>query len=176
MTQPSFFDALGLAPRPAGDATFSPCGLYRYRLSRSLEGGVGVCLFVMLNPSTATADVPDPTITRCTDFARRWGYARLDVANLFAWRLTDSKKLKLVAEPVGPDNDRHIQELAVGAHRIVVAWGNNGTLHGRGSHVLKLLRSASSCVPLCFRVTKTNQPEHPLYQRGDSVLIEGPNV
>src|SRR5689334_20041621 len=69
-------------------AVLSPCGLYRYRLTRRWGDGPAL-LFVMLNPSTADATEDDPTIRRCTGFAKREGMPAIEVVNLFAWRATD---------------------------------------------------------------------------------------
>jgi hypothetical protein len=74
-----------------GSAVFSEDGVYRYRLERTelLRSGPsdrfhdGAANFIMLNPSTATADASDPTVRRCEGFARAWGYDRLIVTNLF---------------------------------------------------------------------------------------------
>lgn len=81
-----------------GEATFSGCGRYRYRLTRELNGalfaGSGRAItFIMLNPSTADANADDPTIRRCKGFARGWGYGRLIIVNLFAFRATDPRDM-----------------------------------------------------------------------------------
>ena len=73
-------------------ATISPCGSYRYTLTRDL--GLAMkpkrpCLFVMLNPSTADALMDDRTIRRCKGFATREGCTSLTVVNLFAFRATN---------------------------------------------------------------------------------------
>ena len=54
----------------------------------------------MLNPSGADAQVNDPTITRCINFALSWGYGRLEVVNLFAYRTSKPSLLKQVTEPI----------------------------------------------------------------------------
>jgi hypothetical protein len=69
-------------------ALFSPCGRFRYRLGRRWAEGPTVAL-VLLNLSTADDEVDDPTIRRCIDFARRWGYGGLEVVNLYAHVATD---------------------------------------------------------------------------------------
>lgn len=50
----------------------------------------------MLNPSTADAEIDDPTITRCIGFAKSWGFGGLMVGNLWAYRATDPKELKKI--------------------------------------------------------------------------------
>ena len=65
---------------------YSPCQTWRYLLRRDLGDGAGTLNFVMLNPSTADAVRNDPTVARCVGFARRWGFRRLLVTNLFALR------------------------------------------------------------------------------------------
>jgi hypothetical protein len=77
---------------PQGDAVFSADGRYRYRLTRDL-GGKTTVTFIMLNPSTADANLDDPTIRRCKGFAKDWGYGRLIIVNLFAFRATDPRDM-----------------------------------------------------------------------------------
>ncbi len=94
-----------------GSAVLSECARYRYRLDRAWERddhGLGTVTWVMLNPSTADADVDDPTIRRCIGFSKAWGYNALTVVNLFAWRATSPRDLCAVEDPVGPDNEAHL--------------------------------------------------------------------
>ena len=44
-------------------------------------------LFIGLNPSTADETKNDPTIRRCINFAKDWGYGGVMIANLFAFCL-----------------------------------------------------------------------------------------
>lgn len=154
-------------------AIISDCGLYRYNLSRSWGTGNGVALFVMLNPSTADADIDDPTIRRCMGFAKRLGYAALEVVNLFAFRATDPAKMKSFDNPVGPDNRRHIIESAERAGVIIAAWGVNGRHNGQDDEVLGWL---SNKTVYALGLTKDGIPRHPLYLRSDAelVLFNGP--
>src|SRR5574337_242506 len=82
-----------------GEAVFSACQRYRYRLTRELDGALFAAAtartitFIMLNPSTADANTDDPTIRRCKGFARGWGYGRLLIVNLFAFRATDPRDM-----------------------------------------------------------------------------------
>ncbi len=151
-----------------GSAEISACGLYRYSLERIWgEHGDRMC-FIMLNPSTADAEVDDPTIRRCIGFARREGCGRLEVVNLFAWRATDPKDLLLVRDPVGPLNDRCIRRAGNRSRRIVCAWGAHGGYCQRSSCVLDSLHFFHL---ECLGTTKGGQPRHPLYVHGSQALI-----
>jgi hypothetical protein len=147
-------------------AVLSPCRTWRYRLERNGLGANDRRLLVIgLNPSTADETLDDPTIRRCIGFARRWGYGRLTVANLFAFRTTDPGALRQAVDPVGPENDRHLLACAT-ADTILAAWGGGGNLYGRGAAVCDLLQSP---LWLCLGRTSTGQPRHPLYIRSDRV-------
>lgn len=145
---------------PSGSAArFSQCGRYRYTLSRRWGDGE-LCAFVMLNPSTATAELDDPTIRRCINFAKSWGFAGLEVRNIFALRATNPRELYKVADPIGPDNNAAIIELA-DLPLIVAAWGVHGIYHGRGDDVRRLLLPKANWK--CLRKTAQGHPGHPLY-------------
>src|SRR5579862_6928056 len=109
-------------------ATFSPCGKYRYLLWRHFTGdAIGRMLnMVLLNPSTATAEVNDPTVSRCCERAKSWGFDSLFVTNIFAWRSTNPSVLTDLQDPVGPENDDVLVSSAKSAAMVVCGWGNHG--------------------------------------------------
>lgn len=148
-------------------ATYDAAHVYRYRISRVWDPGRPRCVFVMLNPSTATAHVLDPTVTRCVKFARAWGCGALEVVNIFALRSTDPQGLYGHPDPVGPGNDRAILAAAGAAGLVVAAWGVHGELGGRAAHVRVLLDDAGVALHH-LRLTKDGHPGHPLYLPGDS--------
>lgn len=121
----------------------------------------------MLNPSTADAEVLDPTVRRCLGFAHDWGFGSIEVVNLFAFRATDPRDLLRAAAPVGAANDRAILDAASAADRVVVAWGAHGTHLGRGAEVAGRLAD-NSVQTLALATTKGGQPRHPLYVRADT--------
>jgi len=45
-------------------------------------------MFIGLNPSTADETSDDPTLTRCINYAKYWGFGGVCMANLFAFRAT----------------------------------------------------------------------------------------
>ncbi len=145
-------------------AVLSSCGQYRYGLTRTFFTGTGTVLFIMLNPSTADAEMDDPTIRRCIGFARRWGFQELKVGNLFALRATDPRELKRVSDPIGPENDRYLMHMSGSADAVIAAWGAHGIYRNRSQHVLGLLEGTVECLGL----TKQGYPRHPLYLRADA--------
>jgi hypothetical protein len=150
-------------------AALSADRLYRYELTR-MWGAEPHATFVMLNPSTADADVDDPTIRRCIGFARSWGCGGLVVVNLYALRATQPADLWRAADPVGPDNDEHLSlalYLARGSTGpVVAAWG----AHAKPDRVRFLTDAARDhgVQLLALKVTKAGAPGHPLYLRADA--------
>lgn len=146
-------------------AIISPCGLYRYRLDRFLTptGPRMTVTFVMLNPSTADADLDDPTIRRCKGFAVKWNYAHLVVVNLFAFRATNPKELLTAKDPVGPDNFIQVRNALDHSDRTILAWGD----YERYRHLLGrgLLEAVlgSRHQTYALAVNKSGHPRHPLY-------------
>lgn len=163
-------------------AIFGPAGTadpHRYALWRTLNPlhpGYLV-VFCMLNPSTADATRNDPTIVRCINFAQAWGFGRILVVNLFAYRATDPRKLNGLPpeQAIGPHNDQHILSAARDAHMFVAAWGNHGQLHNRSAQVVDLLAGMQIH---CLATTLANQPGHPLYlpKKGIPVIWTPPGA
>jgi hypothetical protein len=145
------------------DAQISDCGKYRYRLFRQWEQSERMpVMWIMLNPSTADASIDDPTIRRCVEFSKRWGYGAMFVGNLFAYRATNPKELFTVDDARGPENAYHLDLMAQRAAKIIVAWGNGG-FYPRPP------------IPFCpggvwhLGLTNSQEPKHPL-ARGKSFI------
>src|SRR5271165_255883 len=138
---------------------------YRYRLTRTWDGSKPYVLFILMNPSTADPDSDDPTIAKCCRFARAWGYGGIVVANTFAYRCTDQKRLTELADPIGPENDEHIIEMAKKAAIVVFAYGKPGrkSLRSRGPALAKLIVQKAGVKPHILSLTKDGTPKHPLY-------------
>lgn len=147
-------------------AVYSDCEAYRYLLTRVWDGALPRALFVMLNPSTATEVQNDPTVERCERRARALGFGAFRVTNIFAFRATDPRAMRAVADPVGPNNDAAIRESvdwAGGpADRIICAWGTHGAHLGRGAAVARLLRESGRDLHH-LGLTAAGAPKHPLY-------------
>ena len=147
----------------AGDrrsgAVFDPTRRYRYSLWRVWERSAGVVLWIMLNPSTADESVLDPTLRRCQDYARRWGFGGFEVANLYAYRSPNPDDLWRQDDPVGPLNDRAILLHCAQAKLVMVGWGGKAK-SDRVSAIQTLLPIGT----MCLRKNADGSPVHPLYQ------------
>lgn len=148
-------------------AIFSEDRKYRYTLYREWRSDLPILMIIGLNPSTADETNNDPTIRRCLDFAKTWGFGRMIMTNLFAIRGTDPKILKEVADPIGNENDMYLDYSAKKAQLIVGAWGTLGTFMNRSSAVKALIPEIK-----CLGVTQNNQPKHPLYLKKETTWMD----
>ena len=136
-------------------AVLSDDNIYRYQLSRIWDEEKPKILFIMLNPSTADEFVEDPTIRRVVTYAKDWGYGGVYVGNLYAFRSTDPKGLKCIADPIGPENINHIQTLISLVDKVIYAWGNE---QKEPDWLKKIVET-----PYCIEISKKGIPKHPLY-------------
>ena len=150
----------------------SDCGRYRYLLSRQWDRGDRQALFIMLNPSTADAEIDDATIRSCIRLCKAWSFGGFEVVNLFGWRATDPKELLTASEdPVGSSNDR-IAKMAINRCDVVIcAWGQNKVMGSfRPKQMRDLVLSQRSHVAFCLGITKGGHPKHPLYVKTETLL------
>lgn len=152
-------------------AIFSDDRIYRYRLGRHWGPGSRTLCWVMLNPSTADEATNDPTIRKCIGFAKKWNFDGIDIVNLFAYRATNPKGLIAVAKQRGSAQllegqfcNHHILDAAKNAGMTVCAWGNHGRINCRGSQIAGWLSGRHNIELHCLKISKENQPVHPLYQ------------
>lgn len=115
-------------------------------------------MFIGLNPSTADEINDDNTIRRCIDYTKRWGFDAYVMTNLFAYRETDPELMKKAKDPVGPQNDQYLIEVAKNAGIVIACWGNHGAFMDRSAHIKPLIPNLQ-----CLAVTKSGEPGHPLY-------------
>lgn len=131
---------------------------YRYRLWRRGDDPGPVLAYIMLNPSTADETEDDATIRRCLGYAEDWGFGKVIVGNLFALRATDPSELRSHDDPVGPENDDHLVEIADESDLVVAAWGHHGGYLARGRAVAEMLDATL----YALGKTQTGHPWHPL--------------
>lgn len=165
-------------------AIFSPCRTWRYVYSRDFLFGGPTVAFMLHNPSTAGEDNEDATSRRGIGFARAWQAGRLIFVNPWAFCATDKADLWRADDPVGPDNDYHIaevaREVAATGGQFIAAWGSvkppknlRGAARSRLEAVERVIREAG-CPLKALAVTALGEPRHPLYLKGDSLPFDWP--
>jgi hypothetical protein len=166
-------------------ARFSPDMTKRYRLGACLtpriieRGWNGFekftdlirVVFVLLNPSTATAFKPDNTFTKCVQFAQLWGADVVEIVNLFAFRSPSPAELKratFIERGCDAINDEQIMIACRGASKVIAGWGNHGDLDDRAAVVVNML-TADGIKLWTLGTTDSGAPLHPL-ARGKSFI------
>ena len=89
--------------------------------------------------------------------------------HLFAFRSTDPRYLLAAKNPIGDENNTHLNEMAKRADIVVCAWGNSGTVD-------KMLLKYPNYKPFFefnkviyhLQLTKTGTPRHPLYLKKET--------
>jgi hypothetical protein len=152
-----------------GAAEFSPDGKYRYWLSRNWsmrrfsDGRCRYALWIGMNPSTASADVDDPTIRREMAFTKAMMIDCYVKCNVMDYRATNPKELVKVS-PCSDKNLECIVSMAENADRIILAYGAlPKSLTKYADRVLSVLRPRQLW---CMGKTASGSPRHPLYLKG----------
>jgi|SRR3989344_1902001 len=140
------------------NAIFSEDRKYRYVLIREWDLNKPVLMIICLNPSTADEKINDPTIRRCIGFAKKWGFGKLFVTNLFSFRATKPRDLFNYDHPIGDKNDYWLKKLSGEVDKVVLAYGNHGNFKNRHSEILKIINN-----PYCIKKSKIGMPTHILY-------------
>ncbi len=137
------YDATWVTARGVESAELRPDGRprYRYWLERRWSSEPNHLLWVLFNPSRATADgtEDDPAVKACVRRTKRHAANYPDLAigamrmvNLFACRATNTRAERWptgdgleALEWRGPDNAEHLEQQTrdPGVAKIVVAWG-----------------------------------------------------
>jgi hypothetical protein len=145
-----------------------PDNCYRYQLRRTWDETKPHAMFIMMNPSIADSKQEDPSVAKCGRFARSWGYGGIYVGNTFAYRATDKKRLRVCDDPIGPENNKHLIEMAKLAKTVIFAYGQPGhrSLRDRGRLLAKILID-KGVKPHVLKLSKDGTPCHPLYLRKD---------
>lgn len=150
-------------------AEFSRSMLHRFTLWRAWGDGPRVA-FIGMNPSTATATENDPTVTRCINYARDWGFAGMFMLNVMAWRQTDPRLLPPSDLDVAPGENllaifRTVELVRSAGGLVVCAWG----AHRRVVRLVAAQGLVERVGPPVYvlGLTKDGHPRHPLYMRRD---------
>jgi len=186
----------GPAPTGWGEAWFTKDGRYRWRLRRTWPQAPAMgegeteerhAVFVMCNPSDATATRDDATLRRCVGFAKAWGMWGADLVNLSP-KVAHRPKVMLDElashngtwpPPWQDDNARVWLAACAGLGAtlrplVVLAWGGIGSnplVADLAGQVLD--RLALEGIPW-YQLGRTakGEPVHPLYLRNDTPLLD----
>jgi hypothetical protein len=95
-------------------------GRYRYRLDWRWGGDAPTLMVLMLHPPLVEIDWNTLRIYR---LASIWGLSRLLVGGVFARRAGAQGDLEGAGDPIGPDNDQHVVEMAHEADMVLMGFG-----------------------------------------------------
>lgn len=153
-------------------ALFSEDDRQRFALWRTW-GPPGVWLSLLavvgLNPSTATHEVSDPTVTRVTKRAGQLGFDGLIMLNLFSLRSTDPRGILEDEGWAGGElHDQVLVDAAGNAGMVLAAWGGPYQPRKLGRLVEERARRIAAMLSEhrtlhALGVTKDGNPRHPLY-------------
>jgi hypothetical protein len=156
-------------------AIISTCGQYRYRLDRDLGRSGPIVAIIGVNSSTADAVINDATIRKDIGFGHRLGWSRIIKGNKFAFRATNVKTLRLIADPVGPDNDGYLTNIMREADIVIAAWGPltklPKPLRGRWLEVVGIADRIGHKLK-CWGTAMDGHPRHPLMLSYNVPLID----
>jgi hypothetical protein len=170
-------------------AELSECGRYRYVLWRRWDKTRPRLGFIMLNPSTADAEVDDATIRVCMGRAFRMRYGGIRVVNLFPFRATHPADLKQAADTgirharqefwLTMALDNSFRDVAVAPPpMLIAAWGDDGAYQGAARRALSLICYDYGEPLHHLGLTKAGHPKHPLripYATVPTLWIAGRN-
>lgn len=143
--------------------------VHRYALWRALKADdePRTLLAIGFNPSKADENTDDATITRLSKLAKREGYTRLAMVNLFTYRATNADRLhhtKTLRELNGPEANRILEEELSQATSVLVCWGVNGNSKRYNNRIQEVFRLIGDV--LCIGKLSSGHPEHPVRTEG----------
>jgi hypothetical protein len=145
-------------------------GEYRVTLTRHWGDAVGpYALWVGMNPSTAEAEINDPTICREIGFTKRLGLTDYFKVNVCDYRATNPKDLIGVSAR-SPENLAAIRDAAADAHIVIMAFGKlPAPVAYLAAETVAALRH-DGCEMWCLGRNRDGSPKHPLYLAADTKL------
>ena len=156
-------------------ATFKgPNDCYRPTLEEIWDATKPLVMWLLMNPSVASAQYADPTLKRTGNFTRAWGFGGQLVGNVHDYRVTDSKLLSEVEAPSSRWNDDALIHMSERAKFVVLAYGlPPKPLRARSEQVVQRL-ALRGCDLRYLAVTAGGTPRHPLYLPAGLVPLPWP--
>ncbi|MBM7598977.1 hypothetical protein JOC34_001345 [Virgibacillus halotolerans] len=160
------------------EAIFDKSEAYRFSVKRIWNDKKPKATMIMINPNPNDHLKQGPTAVRVINYLMDRDYGAIEFVNLFAYRTIRSKELKTSMHKidiVGKGNNQFILDAVELADLTIVAWGNDGGIHGRDKEVLKILKGHEL---MCFGITNKGRPKYPLGIAGfnDMKLIKYPGI
>lgn len=155
-------------------AAVSPCGRFRWWLTRRWDPALPLLGFALINPSTADAQRDDNTACKTVFYARRDGFGGVYIGNVSPYRATDPTVLRramAAGEDVGTEHPEQLEALDALARcpKVVCGWGPKPWLRAAAHALVARLRAADA--NLCaLHMTADGSPGHPLFLRNDAVI------
>jgi hypothetical protein len=142
-------------------AAISANGMYRYEAQRIWDWDLPRLVVCMLNPSTADAEINDPTVLTLFHFGELWGFGGLHIVNDRAFRASRPEDMYLADEQHGPENRAYLiracQYAAATSGKALVAWGNADA--GKTFTEIALRKKIKL---ICLGTTQSGAPKHPM--------------
>lgn len=129
------------------------------------KGGNTLIVFG-INPSTATAEKSDPTISRIDTYLKKYGYDSFKMLNVYPLRATNPDSLPTVPDAeIHKQNIKEIKEALNDSSAVLCAWGNliykRKYLKACFADIAEII--CNSKLPVyCLETTKSGNPRHPL--------------
>jgi len=140
---------------------------WRYTLGRS---GANPLLIIGLNPSTATQEKLDPTVTRVEKVAQQSGFDGFVMLNLYPVRCTDPDDLSSNADAEAYERNLEEIEKVVAQYPTPTIWAAWGTTVEQRPYLTRardeLFQRLEKYAPQWRRFgepTAKGHPRHPLY-------------
>lgn len=140
---------------------------WRYTLGTT---GKRPLLVIGLNPSTATQEKLDPTVTRVQKVAQQCGFDSFVMLNLYPVRATKPQDLPPKADPVAYERNLDEIEKAVAQHATPTIWAAWGESVVNRPYLIRardeLFQRLAKYTPQWRRfgdLTANGHPRHPVY-------------
>ena len=123
----------------------SPCGKYRYWLSREWDNTLATMLMIGLHPSKCDYTEDTRTVNKCVAIAKNNGCGRLFIANVFPLKVKKGKKpdryeLRRETAVVAETNKQIIVSLAKKSGDLIIcAWGSKAGYEGTSERITRSL-------------------------------------
>lgn len=148
-----------------GRAIFSLDNKERYFLSREFKKEGRNISFLMLNPSTADAGKLDPTVTRCMEYGKNWGFDRVCIVNIYP--IIGSDPMILIKKKGDRELNRLFIEYSLKfSEKIICAWGSHREVNFEKENLSDILFNNNKKL-YSLGYNYDGNPKHPLYLKSN---------